>query len=104
KRAGTPDDSIRQAVIDVALEHHLVSPYTSLVAVDVTPARPDGADLATHALETNVPAGWDYPALLGFGQGATDAPLHILVRLSLLLAAAALVAGRRFARGSSWHA
>src|SRR5262245_5726714 len=97
-RAGTPDDSIRQAVIDVALEHHLVSPYTSLVAVDVTPARPDGADLATHALLTNVPAGWDYHALLGFGQGATDAPLHIVVGLSLLLAAAALLAGRRFVR------
>ena len=95
--AGGADDTIREAVLDIALAHHLVSPYTSLVAVDVTPARPDDAGLATHALETNLPAGWDYQALLGFGQGATAAPLHIVVGVSLLLAAAVLVACRRFA-------
>ena len=95
--AGTADNTLREAVLDIALAHHLVSPYTSLVAVDVTPARPDDAGLATHALETNLPAGWDYQALLGFGQGATAAPLHIVVGVSLLLAAAVLVACRQFA-------
>jgi Ca-activated chloride channel family protein len=97
RSAGTADGAIRDAVLDIALAHHLVSPYTSLVAVDVTPARPDDTGLATHALETNLPAGWDYQALLGFGQGATAAPLHIVIGLSLLLAAAVLVACRRFA-------
>jgi len=95
--AGGAEDTVREAVLDIALAHHLVSPYTSLVAVDVTPARPDDAGLATHALETNLPAGSDYQALLGFGQGATAAPAHIVVGVSLLLAAAVLVACRRFA-------
>src|SRR2546429_5511424 len=51
--AGGADDTIREAVLDIALAHHLVSPYTDLVAGDVTPARPDDAGLATHALGTN---------------------------------------------------
>ena len=37
---GEEEGPIRTAIIDVALAHHLVSKYTSLVAVDVTPARP----------------------------------------------------------------
>ena len=98
RRSGTDEATIREAVIDVALDHHLVSPYTSLVAVDVTPVRPGDAALQTHALETNLPAGWDYQALLGSGQGATDAPLRMVIGIMLLLAAATLVAGRRLVR------
>ena len=41
-RRGAPEAEIRAAVLDVALTHHLVSKYTSLVAVDVTPTRPAG--------------------------------------------------------------
>jgi|CXWL01.1.fsa_nt_gi LPXTG-motif cell wall-anchored protein len=37
---GEEEGPIRKAILDVALAHHLVSRYTSLVAVDVTPARP----------------------------------------------------------------
>jgi len=37
---GEEEGPIRKAIIDVALAHHLVSKYTSLVAVDMTPARP----------------------------------------------------------------
>jgi Ca-activated chloride channel family protein len=36
---GASRDQIREAVIDLALTHHLVSTFTSLVAVDVTPVR-----------------------------------------------------------------
>ncbi len=39
-RRGAPEADVRAAVLDVALTHHLVSKYTSLVAVDVTPTRP----------------------------------------------------------------
>jgi len=35
-RKGASEDEVRSAVLDVALTHHLVSKYTSLVAVDVT--------------------------------------------------------------------
>ena len=77
-------------MIQVALAHHLVSPYTSLVAVDVTPVRPDGEALQSHAMPTNLPHGWDYTAVFGLGQGATDARLHAIVGVVALIIAAAL--------------
>ncbi|MFO0767218.1 MAG: VWA domain-containing protein [Nitrospiraceae bacterium] len=45
---GSPEEQIRNAVLQVALDHHLVSKYTSLVAVDVTPARPGDHQLQSH--------------------------------------------------------
>jgi len=75
-------------VLDVALTHHLVSKYTSLVAVDVTPTRPVDKNLQTTALPGNVPAG-----LTGFDRlprTATPMPLLLLAGTLLLLAAASL--------------
>jgi len=92
-RQGAPETDIRDAVLDVALTHHLVSKYTSLVAVDVTPTKPVGADLASTALPGNVPEG-----LTGFDhlpRTATPAALLIAVGLFLLLAAAHMVVLRR---------
>jgi Ca-activated chloride channel family protein len=96
RRSGSPDDEIRRAVLELALAFHLVSPYTSLVAVDVTPVRPGSEDLHTLALETNLPHGWDYTAVFGLGQGATAGPLHLALGLAALLLAGAfsLVARR----------
>jgi Ca-activated chloride channel family protein len=87
---GGIDEGVRRAVIETALAHHLVSPYTSLVAVDVPPARPADASLTRHALETNLPHGWDYAAVLGTGQGATPGALHLLLGFVALLAATVL--------------
>lgn len=87
---GAAEADVRRAVIDVALRHHLVSKYTSLVAVDVTPVRPADAALRSHALETSLPHGWDYDAVFEMGQGATDAPRHLVLGLAALLTAAAL--------------
>ena len=96
RRAGAADDEVRHAVLDVALRHHLVSAYTSLVAVDVTPVRPGDAALKTHAMKTNLPDGWEYEAVFGLGQGATPGPLHLVIGLAALLIAAGLgVALRR---------
>jgi Ca-activated chloride channel family protein len=95
RRAGDADDRVRHAVLDVALRHHLVSPYTSLVAVDVTPARPAGAAPGTHAMRTNLPHGWEYEAVAGLGQGATPGPLHLAIGLIALLLAATLAVVRR---------
>jgi Ca-activated chloride channel homolog len=89
-RGGAPDDDVRHAVIEVAKRHHLVSPHTSLVAVDVTPVRPGDAGLTTRAVRTNLPHGWEYEAVFGLGQGATPGPLHLLVGLAALLFAAGL--------------
>ncbi len=74
----------RQSIVDLALKHHLVSRYTSLVAVDVTPARPDAQPLHTHALKTTVPHGMKYEAIFGWPQTATPATLYLLLG-SLLL-------------------
>src|SRR5947199_7326170 len=63
--AGGADDTIREAVLDIALAHHLVSPYTSLVAVDVTQARPGDGGLATPPLEPKHPGRWKYKTLHG---------------------------------------
>jgi Ca-activated chloride channel family protein len=95
RRGGAEDEAIRHAVLDVALTHHLVSPYTSLVAVDITPVRPEGAGLDSHAMPTNLPHGWDYTEVFGLGQGATDAPMHLVVGSLALLSAAALLLARR---------
>jgi Ca-activated chloride channel family protein len=96
RRAGEAEGAIRLAVLDVALRHHLVSEYTSLVAVDVTPARPGDAALQTQVLKTNLPHGWEYEAVFGMGQGATPATLRLLVGMAaLLLAVGFALAARR---------
>lgn len=90
---GADPAQVRPAVVKVALEHHLVSSYTSLVAVDVTPTA-----AATHPRSAMVAA--SLPAGLREGmnlpQTDTSATLQLLLGL-LALAAAAMVAviGRR---------
>jgi len=86
-------------LLKIALTHHLVTKYTSLVAVDRAPARPDGAALKEAALPTNLPDGWTYDAVFGeLPRGATDARFNLLLG-ALLLLAATLAFGmrRRFA-------
>ena len=88
---------LRQSIVDLALKHHLVSRYTSLVAVDVTPVRPDGRALHTHALNTNLPNGMNYEAIFGWPQTATPATLYLLLG-SLLLGVTWLWSRRHFAQ------
>jgi Ca-activated chloride channel family protein len=90
RSADATDADVRRAVLEIALAHHLVSRYTSLVAVDVTPVRPADAGLTSHALATNLPHGWDYAALVGAGRGATPGVLHLVLGLTALLAAVVL--------------
>jgi Ca-activated chloride channel family protein len=52
-------------ILALALEHHLVSRLTSLVAVDATPSRPEGARLTRAELPLNLPAGWDFDKVFG---------------------------------------
>jgi len=95
-REGTPEEKVRAGVIQLALEHHLVSKYTSLVAVDKMPARAPDAALKTGAMPTNLPEGWNYDAVFGeLPRGATDARFNLLAGLLLLLSAWFL--RRRFA-------
>jgi Ca-activated chloride channel family protein len=84
QKGGEPEAAIRNGIIEVALAHHLVSKYTSLVAVDVTPTAPPGTVPATAALPTNLPEGWSYDAVFGAPQTATPATRHFLIGLMLL--------------------
>ena len=86
-------------MIGVALAHHLVSAYTSLVAVDVTPTAPAGIVAQKTMLPVNLPDGLVYDAIFGVPQTATPAPLLTVAgALTLLLALALYLAQQRRAR------
>jgi Ca-activated chloride channel family protein len=57
-------------ILALALEHHLVSRVSSLVAVDKTPARQPGERLTRAEIPLNLPAGWDYDKVFGTEQSA----------------------------------
>ncbi|MCZ7660396.1 MAG: marine proteobacterial sortase target protein [Xanthobacteraceae bacterium] len=59
-----PEEADR-TILALALEHHLVTRLTSLVAVDRTPSRPEGARLTRADLPLNLPAGWEFDKVFG---------------------------------------
>ncbi len=119
-RRGADAGAVRAAVIETALRHHLVSRYTSLVAVAKTVDRPPETALDSAKVALNLPLGWDYDKVFGetlikskpphqrdaglapagaqrasarvmLPAGATSAPLHMLIGTIALLLAGALV-------------
>jgi Ca-activated chloride channel family protein len=60
----TPEEADK-TILKLALEHRLVTRLTSLVAVDETPRRPEGARLKLSELPINLPAGWDFEKVFG---------------------------------------
>ncbi len=86
RRATQPDarQALRDEVVEVALRHRLVSRFTSLVAVDVTPARTREALLKRHHLATELPHGWSYEKVFGVPRTATPAPLQFATGMLLL--------------------
>jgi len=84
-------DSVRAAIVETALQHHLVSKYTSLVAIDKTPARPAGEPLQGDAVPNLLPYGQSANAIYGFPATATNAPWHRLIGLMALFLAGCLV-------------
>ncbi|WP_376709180.1 marine proteobacterial sortase target protein [Pseudochrobactrum lubricantis] len=52
-------------ILSLALEHHLVTRLTSLVAVDQTPSRPANTPLTRADIPLQLPAGWDFETLFG---------------------------------------
>jgi Ca-activated chloride channel homolog len=61
-------------ILALALEHHLVSRLTSLVAVDATPSRREGARLTRAELPLNLPAGWEFDKVFGAERKGNDTP------------------------------
>jgi Ca-activated chloride channel family protein len=94
-RTGSNESDIRPAVLKVALDHHLVSPYTSLVAVDVTPTNP-GAKARTALLKAAPPHGMEMMGQIP--QTDTAATLQFIAGLIALAGAAAMFAMGRKAR------
>lgn len=98
RTAPNPDD-VRKQIVGVAIEHHIVTSETSLVAVDVTPAGVDPQSCASELVPVNLPAGWG-GMTDGSGeeaalpQTATPARLFLLLGVFFLLAAAAIVVWR----------
>jgi len=100
RTAGAPEATVRSEVIDVALAHHLVSKYTSLVAVDLTPTRPSGELPHTLRLPVNLPAGWVAEQVIGsMPTTATPARLLLLLGLAALGAGWLLLGAPHVARG-----
>ena len=87
---GANREEVRQQIVDIALKHHIVTRYTSLVAVDVTPARPEGEDLDIQAVPANLPDGGSHAGYFGsLPKTATPAALHLV--LAMLAAALGLM-------------
>ena len=83
--------SQRQEIVDIALEHHLVSKYTSLVAVDRTPVKPVDEHIRTTAVPVNLPHGWTMNTQCGYlPQTGTHSFLLIVLGLICLAAAISL--------------
>ncbi len=73
------------------LAHHLVSQYTSLVAVDITPARPTDVPGAEQDRATSLAQA----SLAGLPKTATGGQLHLLIGLAAFMFAALLWVYRR---------
>jgi Ca-activated chloride channel family protein len=87
--------------VETALTHHLVSKYTSLVAVDKTPVRPAGAGLTSEQVANLMPYGQSGAVIFGMPATATNAEILRLTGFAALLAALLFMAMPTFGRKES---
>ncbi|MES9940508.1 MAG: marine proteobacterial sortase target protein [Candidatus Thiodiazotropha sp. 6PLUC2] len=86
--ATTTQEERREQVLQLAMDHKLISAYTSLVAVDKTPVRPLDANLQGGDIPVSLPAGWSPKAVFGrLPQTATTGPLYLMIGMLLILVA-----------------
>jgi Ca-activated chloride channel family protein len=96
KSLGADGEEIEARIVDLALAHHLVSEYTSLVAVDVTPVRPLDRALSREQAPTSAPVGGAWANTTGFSPTATPAPmLFVIGALAMALAVSLWLTGRK---------
>lgn len=76
---GRPADDVRAEVLPLALTHQLLSPYTSFVAVDETPARATHEPLQTTPVPNLLPHGQIASTTVMYPKTATPAPLQWLM-------------------------
>ncbi len=83
---GADREEVRRQVVEIALKHHIVTRYTSLVAVDVTPVRPQAEGYDSESVPANLPDGGSHAGYFGsLPKTATPAALHLI--LAMLAAA-----------------
>lgn len=90
---GADKEQVRKTVLATALEHHLVSDYTSLVAVEQQATRPAEKELTAAHLKTNLPQGWQHDKVFG-GAAKTATQSELLMILGVLMLLLALVLAR----------
>jgi Ca-activated chloride channel family protein len=78
---GVPKEQVREAVLDLALNHHLVSDFTSLVAVDKTPVRSVTIPLRPDDIAPPMP----YGLKVSMPQTALGYERNVMYALMLLL-------------------
>ena len=94
ERRGASSEETRQAVVETAIAHHLVSKHTSLVAVDKTPVRPAAETLTKEQIANRIPYGQNGSAIFGFPATATNSAALIQTGFAYLLAALLLLVTR----------
>jgi len=81
---------IRDAVTVLALEFGLLTPYTSMVAVDRTPSRPQGETLDSEEIPNLLPAG-SSASTASFSQTATGWVAQLILSFITLLVASGML-------------
>lgn len=97
ERRGGDAEALRSAIVETALSHHLVSKYTSLVAVDKTPVRPSNDPLTSEQIASLMPYGQSTNAIFGFPATGTNGPALRMAGFISLLAAMLLLMLQRSA-------
>ncbi|NMH63700.1 marine proteobacterial sortase target protein [Shewanella sp. SHSM-M6] len=93
-RTQANEAEVKAAVTALALDYHLVSRHTSLVAVELTPARQTGEPTREAQVRQAFPWGWQ-PGPGSLPQTATASRLEILLGALLIGLAALLALGHR---------
>lgn len=78
-------EKFKQEITQTALDHHLVSQYTSLVAIDISPTKPAAMPVHDSQIPNRIPAGSSANYTLAqLPATATTAELNILLGLLLI--------------------
>jgi Ca-activated chloride channel family protein len=95
RTTGDPDGKAIEAATALALDHHLVSPYTSLVAVEQIPSRHGHARWVQKAVPAPVASDSAPRLAVRFAQGATPAAWQLGTGVAGLALAWAVARARR---------
>ena len=71
--AGASIDQVSTEVAAIGVRHQLVTRWSSLIAVDVTPTAPPNIAPNTRAIPSLLPAGWNFKKVFGLGEAESTA-------------------------------